>query len=128
MTDPSSPSVLIVEDDKAIASVLSLALESIGFDTSHARDGREALRQALDRSFDLFVLDQMMPGMLGIEVAQQLTRQRRATRDRIILITGGPIPSRANEYVSRVIRKPFDVEEILFILCSMIGRDVPPVG
>jgi DNA-binding response OmpR family regulator len=128
MTAPSRPSVLIVEDDEPIASVLSLALESIGFDSSYAHDGREALRQAMDRSFDLFVLDQMMPGMLGIEVAQQLTQRRRATRDRIILITGGPIPSRADEYVSRVIRKPFDIEEILFILCSMINREVPPVG
>ena len=120
--------MLIVEDDEPIASVLSLALESIGFDSSYAHDGREALRQAMDRSFDLFVLDQMMPGMLGIEVAQQLTQRRRATRDRIILITGGPIPSRADEYVARVIRKPFDIEEILFILCSMIDREVPPVG
>ena len=127
MTAPLRPSVLIVEDDEPIAHVLRLALESIGFDTSYAHDGQEALRQAMSRSFDLFVLDQMMPGMLGIEVAQQLTQQRRATRDRIILITGGPIPSRATDYVSRVIQKPFDIEEILFMLCSMIDRDVPPV-
>ena len=128
MTAPSRPSVLIVEDDEAIASVLRLALESIGFDTSYAHDGQEALRQAWNRLFDLVVLDQMMPGMLGIEVAQQLTIRRRAARDRIVLITGGPIPSRATDYVSRVIRKPFDIEALLATLCSMIGRDVPPVG
>jgi CheY-like chemotaxis protein len=121
------PSVLIVEDDAAIALVLSLALESIGFDTASAHDGQEGLRQAADRLFDLFLLDQMMPGMLGIEVAQQLTHQRRGTRDRILLITAGPVPARATDYVSRVIRKPFEIEEVLGALCSMVGRDLPPV-
>jgi two-component system phosphate regulon response regulator PhoB len=126
MLADSRPSVLIVEDDEAISIVLSLALESIGFDTASARDGQDGLRQAADRLFDLFLLDQMMPGMLGIEVAQQLTRQSRGARDRIILITAGPVPARASDFVCRVIRKPFEIEEVLEALCHMIGRELPP--
>jgi CheY-like chemotaxis protein len=121
------PSVLIVDDDEEIARMLSFTLENNGFETASACDGPDGMRQGLDRSFDLFVLDQMMPGMLGIEVAHQLTLRGRASRDRIVLITAGPIPSRAADYVFRVIRKPFELEEFVPLLRSMIRRDWPPV-
>jgi len=126
MRSESPPSVLVVDDDELMTLLICHILNSNGFETSSAPDGREGMRQAWLRSFDLFVFDQMMPGMLGIEVAQQLTLQGRASRDRIILITAGPVPVRANDYVSRVMRKPFEMTELLTELQLMIGRDAPP--
>jgi CheY-like chemotaxis protein len=126
-TEPR-PLVLIVDDDEEIARILSFTLENNGFATASAYDGPDGMRQGMDRSFDLFVIDQMMPGMLGIEVAHQLTLRGRASRDRIVLITAGPIPSRAADYVFRVLRKPFDLEEFVPLLRSMVHHDGPPVA
>jgi DNA-binding response OmpR family regulator len=116
------PSVLIVDDDELILLLLGHTLDSNGFETCSAPGGREGLRQAWLRSFDLFVLDQMMPGILGIEVAHQLTLHGRATRERIMLITAGPIPARATDYVCRVMQKPFEMAELVAALRSMIPR------
>lgn len=62
-------SVLVVEDDENILNLLSAYLESAGYDVVTATDGDEGLRLALERVFDICVLDVMLPGKTGTAVA-----------------------------------------------------------
>ena len=61
--------VLIVEDDKAIRTILSLALTDNGFLCQVAGDGEEAFQALKESTFDLVLIDLMLPGKNGAEVA-----------------------------------------------------------
>lgn len=65
--------VLLADDDAGIRMVISLNLQRRGWTVDTAVDGDDALAQATGGSYDAIVLDQLMPGMTGIEVAEQLT-------------------------------------------------------
>ncbi len=64
--------ILVVDDDSEIVSFVKRGLAYEGYSVDTAADGKEALTKAHDRSPDLVVLDIMMPGMDGIEVAKRL--------------------------------------------------------
>ena len=65
--------VLIVDDEESIRSILSRKLEFDGYNCEVAADGEEALHKASMKSFDLVLLDVSMPGLSGIEVLRRLT-------------------------------------------------------
>ena len=67
--------VLIVEDDRQLAVLLKRGLEREGHVTAVASDGAEGLDYALARSYDVIVLDVMLPVIDGFEVARRLRRQ-----------------------------------------------------
>lgn len=62
-------SILVVEDDKNILHLLSAYLESAGHHVSITTDGTEGLQSALDGAFDICILDVMLPGKNGVEIA-----------------------------------------------------------
>lgn len=68
-------SILILEDDQDLRSVLTDYLEDDGFQVVPAGDGQEAVQQALRKPFDLMVLDVKLPGPDGLEVLAQLKEQ-----------------------------------------------------
>ena len=65
-------SILVVEDDKNILHLLSAYLESAGHRVSTATDGTEGLQSALDGEFDICILDVMLPGKGGVEIASAM--------------------------------------------------------
>ena len=65
-------SVLIVEDEEAIADAVAYALEGEGFEVDRAGDGEEALARARDKEYELIVLDLRLPKVNGIEVTRIL--------------------------------------------------------
>lgn len=77
--------ILIADDDSAIAALLSYTFESGGFKVSLVSDGLEALSLANEQSFDLILLDMMMPGLSGLAVTEQLRRHGNYTP--IIILT-----------------------------------------
>ena len=82
-----SPSILVVEDEDAIAVLLQYNLEKEGFHVIRAADGEEALLLAEEHAPDLAVLDWMMPKISGVEVCRRL-RTRPETRSLpIIMLT-----------------------------------------
>src|SRR5438105_2085795 len=68
-------SILVVEDEGAIAEAVRVRLVSEGYAVRVAGDGPEALRMAADERPDLVVLDLMLPGMDGLEVCRELQRE-----------------------------------------------------
>lgn len=107
--------ILVVEDEKGMAQVLRRGLEEESHVVSLAHDGISALSLAQDAQFDLVLLDVMLPGMNGIQIARRL-REARAevpilmltARDSISDIVKG-LDSGADDYVT----KPFSFAVLL---------------
>ena len=77
--------ILIADDDRAISALLSYTFESGGFKVSLVSDGLDALSLARKQSFDLILLDMMMPGLSGLAVTEQLRQHGNYTP--IIILT-----------------------------------------
>lgn len=75
MAEPSTPCILIVDDDVRLRDLLSRYLESQGFATVTAEDGRAMDRELKRRHVDLIVLDIMMPGEDGLAICRRLRGQ-----------------------------------------------------
>lgn len=107
--------ILVVEDEKKIARVLSLELEYEGYEVTVQETGMKGLQALEEESFDLVLLDVMLPELSGLEVLRRVRKTNTATP--IILITArGSVPDKvsgldlgANDYIT----KPFDIEELL---------------
>lgn len=107
--------ILIIEDEDKIARVLSLELEHEGYETDAVSDGRSGLEKIEGASWDLILLDIMLPGLSGIEVLRRM-RARENWTPVILLTAKDAVPDKvtgldlgANDYVT----KPFDIEELL---------------
>jgi phosphoserine phosphatase RsbU/P len=109
--------LLIVDDDEANRDMLSRRLERKGFAVAVAEDGQRAIELVRARSFDLVLLDILMPGLSGLDVLRELRRGFPATELPVIMATAltdsGDIVEAlrlgANDYVS----KPLDFPVVL---------------
>jgi two-component system, OmpR family, response regulator MprA len=121
--------ILVVDDDPKIRSVLGRGLRFEGYDVQIAAGGQEALQLARETPFDLVVLDLTMPRMDGLEVCRRLRRgvsipilmltARDAVADRIVGLDSG-----ADDYLT----KPFDFEELLARVRALLRRAQPQSG
>ncbi|MFO1299000.1 MAG: response regulator transcription factor [Burkholderiaceae bacterium] len=78
------PKVLLVDDDVELSDLLREYLQREGFDTDAVHDGASGVARALDGSYDIVVLDVMMPGLDGVEA---LRRIRLASRVPVLMLT-----------------------------------------
>ena len=107
-----SKRILIVEDERNLARFVSLELQHEGYDVVTADNGREGLEMALEKDFDLILLDLMLPEMDGFEVTRRLQQEKdtyiimMTARDSIMDIVAG-LDRGADEYII----KPFAIEE-----------------
>ena len=114
--------VLVIEDEGEIVSFIKLELEHEGHEVETASDGRGGLQTALERDFDMILLDIMLPELNGLEVLRRI-RIRKNTpvilltaRDTVMdKVTG--LDAGANDYIT----KPFHIEE-LFARMRAIAR------
>jgi DNA-binding response OmpR family regulator len=107
-----APRILLVDDERAIQTLLSYPLQKDGYDVVCASDGREALARFTDGTFDLVVLDVMMPRVDGLEVCRRL---RARSSVPIIMLTARAeevdkvvgLEIGADDYIT----KPFSMRE-----------------
>ena len=120
--------VLVVEDDQRLAAALVRGLSEAGFVVVHASDGPEAVATAWSGSFDVIVLDVMLPGtMNGFDVAAQLRSKPLATP--MLMLTGRDamedrirgLEAGADDYLL----KPFAFEELVARLRALARRHLP---
>ena len=115
--------ILLVEDDPAVAAMVSEMLKDLGYEVSHASAAAAAL-EVLDRepSFDLMFSDMVMPGgMDGIELAREVGRRRP---DLPVLLTTGfsPAATAAQREGRRLLSKPYTIESLAAALQATLGR------
>jgi CheY-like chemotaxis protein len=112
--------VLVVDDEPQVVWVLQFSLESEGFETFAAHDGREAIAQVKRHRPDLMVLDVMMPRMDGWSVLEQLLDLPREERPRVVMVTAlASVQERAKATAlgaEAFVPKPFNVEELITVL------------
>ena len=116
--------ILIVEDDKKIASFVTKGLTESGFAVDHAGNGEDALHLALSARYDAAVLDIMLPKLDGLSVVEELRRQKiftpviilsakRSVDDRIKGLQAG-----GDDYLT----KPFSFAELLARVQALLRR------
>lgn len=110
-----SPAVLVVEDEPGIVDFLKRGLQAEGFAVETALDGEEGQRRALDGSFDMVVLDLMLPGVGGMEILARL-REAKPDLPVIVLTARGEIEDRVAGLDAGAVDylvKPFSLAELL---------------
>jgi len=120
----SEKKILIIEDHTDLANILSLNLSDLDYSVTHADDGLKGLNYLENESFDLVVLDLMLPGMDGIEICRRIRNQNNYTPvlmltsksseiDRVLGLEIG-----ADDYVT----KPFSVRELMARIKALFRR------
>lgn len=116
IADPAlAPSILLVEDEPGIVDFLTRGLRAEGYVVDAALDGREGERRALGGSFDMVVLDLMLPGVGGMEVLARL-REAKPDLPVILLTARGEIEDRVAGLDAGAVDylvKPFSLAELL---------------
>ncbi|MEW6141722.1 MAG: response regulator [Chloroflexota bacterium] len=79
--------ILVVDDDPAALRLVQYTLQQEGYDVITASNGLEGLRKAVSESPDLLVLDVMLPGIDGFEIATRLRAQEATTRMPILMMS-----------------------------------------
>ena len=108
--------ILIADDDPEILTMLSIRLQKRGYTTIEASDGLQTLQMARVQRPDLVLLDVMMPGKNGWEVARELRSSPDLTSIGIVMLTA--IGEKVNEMTSPLygaddfVNKPFDFTEL----------------
>ncbi|OZI10448.1 response regulator [Bacillaceae bacterium SAS-127] len=71
--------ILVVDDEEILRMLICDTLEDLGYEIEEAEDGEEALEKVSEQSYDLMILDYMMPNITGIEVIEQLPKEIKQT-------------------------------------------------
>ena len=116
--------VLLVDDEIALTDSLSRVLRREGYDVQVASDGSAGYNQAIAETFDLFILDWMLPGQSGIDLCRRLRQQGIATP--VLFLTAKDtiddrvqgLDSGADDYLV----KPFELRELLARVRALIRR------
>lgn len=129
MKTSSEPSVLVVEDEAALATLLRYNLEREGYRVFEAGDGEEALLVADETQPDLVILDWMLPQLSGIEVCRRLRSRGHLRNTPIIMLTARGeesdrirgLDTGADDYIV----KPFSMSELLARVRAVMRRVRP---
>lgn len=119
--------ILIVDDDDEIRELLEFDVSHSGYFVDTASDGKEGLQKALNNSYDLILLDVMMPKMNGFDVCKNI-RQAKLSIPILMLTAKGTINDKtvgfdcgADDYLV----KPFDIQEVLLRIRVLLRRNQP---
>jgi two-component system phosphate regulon response regulator PhoB len=126
----SGKTVLIVDDESAIREMIAVALEMADYECMEAADAREAHALIIDRQPDIILLDWMLPGASGIELARRLKKDETTANIPIIMLTAKVeednkirgLEVGADDYIT----KPFSPRELVARLKAVLRRATPP--
>jgi len=122
----------VAEDEAEIRQMYKIVLESEGHEVHMAEDGGECMeiyKNVLDESteigtpaFDLIILDHRMPKKTGLEVANQVLGICPAQEILMITAYGGELDLTDNLNKMKIIRKPFEIDELISFLRNLAGK------
>jgi len=115
---------LIIEDDERIFDLISMHLLDLGFETEHAKEGPLGLQKALEKEYDLIVLDLMLPKLDGFEVCKRIRERNKqvpllmltARSEELDKVLG--LELGADDYIT----KPFGIREFIARVKALMRR------
>jgi len=124
-TPPVTPTILVVDDDAAVRSLLCDVLEAEGYAVRGAEDGFAALRQVQSDRPACVVLDIMMPGLDGHAVLTRLRESDAGRRVPVVMLTAAADDAHAwrawTEGADYFLAKPFEPDDLLDYLGSLFA-------
>ncbi|URJ33977.1 response regulator transcription factor [Paenibacillus polymyxa] len=123
-------SVLVIDDEAKISRLLQLELSHEGYAVEIAQTGKEGLEKALSLTWDIIILDVMLPEMNGVEVLKQIRKVDNHTP--VIMVTArnttpekvSGLDEGANDYIT----KPFEIEELLARMRASMRNQLEPAA
>ena len=123
--------ILVVEDDPEIATYVARGLRRAGHEVDTAADGNAGLTKALTAGYEAAVVDLMLPGLDGTEVARKLKSDSRTSHIPVIMLTAKGeetdvvvgLTLGADDYIT----KPFSMKILLARLSVVLRRSDPPI-
>ena len=123
--------ILVVDDEKDLLDLITYNLHRNGFDVVTSQNGNEALEVAVRENPDLILLDLMLPGLAGTEVARRLKSDPRTAQIPLVMLTAKGeetdvvvgLTLGADDYIT----KPFSMKILLARLSVVLRRSDPPI-
>ena len=126
-----SARILVVDDQEDIVETISFCLEQEDYEVVQANDGLKALSVAREVQPDLIVLDVMLPGENGYQIARQLREDwqtgKISKRPNILLLTARKVEKRREDFLQiwsgadDVLYKPFDLDQLMERVDQMLA-------
>jgi DNA-binding response OmpR family regulator len=118
--------ILVIEDDKELCAILEYQLKKNGMEVDFCYDGEDAMFYVMKQTYDIIVLDRMLPGMDGLTILAKLRKEKIPTP--VIMVTAMDnlknriegLDTGADDYVT----KPFEIEELLARIRALARRPV----
>lgn len=117
--------ILIVDDDDEIRELLEFDVAQSGYFVDTAKDGLEGLNKALNNSYDIILLDVMMPKMNGFDVCKNI-RNAKINIPILLLTAKGTIEDKTEGFdcgADDYLVKPFDIQEVLLRIRVLLRRN-----
>lgn len=120
--------ILIIEDDSDIAFLIQTQLESVGYVATTCSDGEAAIEMIKNKSFDLYIVDRLLPGKNGLEICRYLRLQSELKEKPILLLTAldqnediiQGLDAGADDYIT----KPFEMNVLLARVRALLRRHI----
>lgn len=124
--DDQAGLILLIEDNRGISEMVGEFLERRGYSLDYAADGITGLHLAVSNSYDVVILDLMLPGMDGVEVCRKLRQEAKKSTPVLMLTARDTLEDKvsgldagADDYLV----KPFEIKELEARIRSLIRRD-----
>ena len=117
--------ILIADDDDEIRELLEFDIKASGYFVDTAKDGLEGLNKVLNNTYDLVILDVMMPKMNGFDVCKTI-RQAKLAIPVLMLTAKGTIYDKTEGFdcgADDYLVKPFDIQEVLLRIRALLRRN-----
>jgi len=125
--DGSGRKILVIDDDLAIRVLLQAVLRRMKFEVELAEDGAVGLEKLRrDGSFDLVLLDLMMPRLNGYEFIEEVMKRYPGDRPHIVVFTAAGkrgVDKIPNDAVCNAILKPFDLDKFIDVIAECINAE-----
>ncbi len=119
--------VLIAEDEKELLDLYVTLLQQEGYDVDHASDGEVALKKISENTYDLILLDIIMPKMDGLQVLDSLKKNTKLPSGKVVLLTNlgqDLVVAKALEYNVRgyIVKSDYTPEQLLNEVSGYLGN------
>jgi two-component system response regulator TctD len=120
-TTPPRPRILIVDDEEPLRNIIAEHLHGIGFEVCCLGDAEAALEAIGAERFDAVVLDNNLPGMMGITALPQIVRRAAVP---VVMITGDPNADVRRDALllgaRELLPKPLDLDALAVLVCDLV--------